>query len=133
MDAMFTLPGLLSFAQVEPAQKLTAEQKQQLVWLILFVLAAGLSLIVIVILMMRVWRRNLARLAAERRDLAATIPDIWKAGGDRLIAKMSPFPKADDSAPHANYDGDNPESDDDDLPFKDEEDDDEDPPFKPRR
>ncbi len=124
---MSTLPALFVFAEAE-APRLTDEQKQHLIWLILFVFVAGATLIVVVVLMMRVWRRSLARLSAQRRQLAASIPDIWKAGGDRLIARMSPFPKADDSAPHAPYnEGDLHESDDDDPqdpPFLDDDEDD---------
>lgn len=75
------------------ADRLPIERRRELIWLILFVAAAGVTLLVVVMMLMRVWRRNVLRLQKERRQLSQPLPDIWKAGGDRLIAKMSPFPK----------------------------------------
>lgn len=110
-------------------EKLPTEKKRELLWLILFVVAAGVTLLTIVLLLLRTWRRNLDRLKEERKQLAA-IPDIWKAGGDRLTAKMSPFPKADDSDINEPPDDDQRENDDD-PPFAPQDDDDDQPP--PRR
>jgi len=94
-----------TFAQAA-ADRLPVERKRELIWLILFVLAAGITLLVVVMLLMRAWRRNVARLQNERRQLSAALPpDIWKAGGDRLIARMSPFPKPADRSDPERFDG----------------------------
>ena len=74
------------------------DQTRKLLLLILFVLVVGVVLIVTVILLLRAWRRQLIR-AAQQRRAARDDADIWKAGGERLIAKMSPFPRPEHGMP----------------------------------
>jgi len=113
--------------------KLTPEQKRELMWLILFVVAAGITLLVIVMLLMRSNKRQLLKLESRPAKKHAANPDIWKAGGDRLIARMSPFPKANPSDGHLDVedeeDRQDPETDDassdDDVNDEEENDNDE--------
>mgnify|MGYP007059511723 CR=1 FL=1 len=70
--------------------------------------------------LMRAWRRHTERLGGSRRQ-DASMPDIWKESGDRLLSKMSPYPRGDvgsdehldDDPPFDPYD-DEPDDDDDD-------------------
>ena len=64
------------------------ESRKELLWLILFVLLIGLVLIVTVMLLMRTWRRQLLR-ERSRRAGDGDAPDIWKTGGERLLAGMA--------------------------------------------
>ncbi len=148
---MPVLALLTSLASITPAvekvaEKLPPDKRRELLWLIFFVTAAGLTLIIIVMLLLRVWRRSVARLQNERKKQLAAIPDIWKEGGNRLIAKMSPFPKADpsdaavddpDETPgavaHDWDDSDDEDPLDDDEDNEEEDDDDDETDFNPRR
>ncbi len=99
MTAGAFIPQLIQITLAADA-RLSPEQKRELLWLILFVIAAGVALIVTVVLLMRSNRRRLMGLEPRQPRKPAIIPDIWKAGGDRLIARMSPFPKANPSDAH---------------------------------
>jgi len=91
---------------------MTTAEKEDLLWLILFVTVAGLVLIITVMLMMAAWRRHLGRAKSSTQENPNDeMPDAWKTSGDRLVAQISSFstPQADDDP---NYD----EDDDDDTP-----------------
>lgn len=111
MVASAFIPHLIQLT-LAAGTKLSTEQKRELLWLILFVIAAGIALIVTVVLLMRSNRRQLMGLEPRQPKKPAVIPDIWKAGGDRLVARMSPFPKANPSDAHldAAEDDDSPAS-----------------------
>ncbi|MEX2213542.1 MAG: hypothetical protein WD768_05415 [Phycisphaeraceae bacterium] len=67
----------------------TPDQKKDLYTLILLVAIIGIILIVTVVLLFRAWRRNVLR--AKRKHQQEMMPDIWRAGADRL-----PSPEEDD-------------------------------------
>jgi len=91
------------------------------------VLVIGLALLVglfMISWLMRTWRRHTDRLnRAADRD--ATMPDIWKESGDRLLAKMSPYPRGSGgSDAHLDHDfDDDPPTDDSPDEFDDDDDD----------
>jgi flagellar biosynthesis/type III secretory pathway M-ring protein FliF/YscJ len=67
--------------------KLSKQQKKDVLWLVAFVATCGMILLLTVILLMRVLRRRLREMEARRRE--DDMPDIWKAGGQRLTERMS--------------------------------------------
>ena len=91
---------------------MTTAEKEDLLWLILFVTVAGLVLIITVMLMMAAWRRHLGRAKSSTQENPNDeMPDAWKTSGDRLVAQISSFstPQADDDS---NDDSNNDEDDD---------------------
>lgn len=70
------------------------EKREELVWLILFVVAIGVVLLVTTMLLMRAWRRHITRVRGKEPK-TPDMPDIWHTSGQRLSAKMSPFPRPD--------------------------------------
>lgn len=68
------------------------DAKRELLSIIIMISAIGLVLIVTTILLMSAWRRHLARNKAKAdsgRDHARDEPDIWKAGGQRLLNELT--------------------------------------------
>lgn len=68
------------------------DTKRELLSIIIMISAIGLVLIVTTILLMSAWRRHLARNKAKAdrgRDHTHDEPDIWKAGGQRLLNELT--------------------------------------------
>ncbi len=74
------------------------EHKGELLTLILMIGLIGLVLIVTIILLMGVWRRQLNRQkAGGSREMSTEQPDIWQAGGQRLLSQIGEEGDADHS------------------------------------
>ena len=57
--------------------------------MVIMIAAIGLVLIVTIILLMGAWRRHLNRSKPNlKRERPQEEPDIWQAGGQRLLAEM---------------------------------------------
>lgn len=76
----------------------TKEQvRQKTLWFSILTSVIGLIGIGVVVMLMWSWRRYNLRLRRNaRRD--QDMPDIWRAAGQRLAAKMSPYPRPSDDA-----------------------------------
>ena len=58
----------------------------QNVWLVMMTILLVIVAAITLILLMVVWRRHDARYRPKKRR--TPMPDIWQAGGDRLVARL---------------------------------------------
>ncbi len=106
---------------------MTDQQKKDLLWLVGFVAIMGTLVIAVVSALLARWRRSL--LSDGRGRPSADMPDLWKAGGQRLTRQMDAGGDDDDDEINP-FEG--PGSDEPDL-GSDHHDQDDEPPKNPRR
>jgi len=106
--------------------------RHDIVWIVLFIIMVGMVGLVMVAFLMAAWRRYNQRLSHTSKH-SEPMPDIWQASRDRLVAKMSPYPRPgdrEDPKPRGES-GAGPGGSDSD-PFQDPDDDDDGEPFPGR-
>jgi hypothetical protein len=108
-----------------------SDPQHDLFWIVMFTVSIGMVGLIIVAFLMAAWRRYNQRLSntPPRGD---SMPDIWQAGRDRLISKMSPYPRPDDGPRRADADDALGPADSDFDPFQDSDSDDDGEPFPGR-
>jgi hypothetical protein len=93
---------------------------------LILILLIGLLGIILILWLLRAWKRHQDRLLRREPRVPDDMPDMWRAGGERLTAKLSPYPRPGGHPPDENAWQDEDENDDNWAEDEDEDDDDDD-------